>query len=329
MRGILKECPDIGEQMEKYVQERNIGADAWRRTGVLTFDGNTRVKAKVTYERLRQYLMSIYNRHFSYGSVVQLCVARNRRRRSAQRYIGVAKITSRRARKGFQLKFNPDSHWSATLYRGLNVLQYTDGRSIINVNRDDAAGFRLDTMATHRLNKTPMVQGSQTKTTHTDYVNRYKSVLQTTSYNFTKTDTTSELCAGVVKPTGVYPKNPMQHMCDLEMLEQKCELQLAWTWSHLDKGSIATLVTTRSSGSSFLNKVELQNGCLALAHPNLFIPSTLGGSCFSSATGKVDKEKYTKNMDLATDVYISRANHCPCGVSHHRNRKSVSICFST
>ena len=106
------------------------------------------------------------------------------------------------------------------------MLQYTDGRSIININRDDAAGFRLDTMATHR---TPMVQGSQTTTTYTDYVNRYKSILQTTSYNFTKTDTTAELCAGVVKPTGVYPKNPMQHMCDLEMLEQKCELQSAFT----------------------------------------------------------------------------------------------------
>ena len=346
VRGILKECPDIGEQMEKYVQERNIGADAWRRTRVLTFDGNTRVKTKVTYERLRQHLMSIYNRHFSYGSVVQLCIARNCRRRSAQRYKGVAKITSQRARKGFQLKFNPDSHWSSALYRNLNVLEYTDGRSIININRDDAAGFRLDTMATHRLNKTPMVQGSQTTTTYTDYVNRYKSILQTTSYNFTKTETTSELCAGVVKPTGVYPKNPMQHMCDLEMLEQKSELQSAftnpltgerkaiecirvdgagdegplhdevqfiWTSRHLDKGSIATLVTTRSSGSSFLNKVELQNGCLALAHSNFFIPSTLGGSCFSSATGKVDKEKYTKNMDLATDVYISRTNHCPCG----------------
>ena len=116
--------------MEKYVQERNIGADAWRRTGVLTFDGNTRVKTKVTYERLRQHLMSIYKRHFSYGSVVQLCIARNCRRRSAQRYKGVAKITSRRARKGFQLKFNPDSHWSAALYRILNVLEYTDGRSI-------------------------------------------------------------------------------------------------------------------------------------------------------------------------------------------------------
>ena len=85
------------------------------------------------------------------------------------------------------------------------------------------------------------------------------------------------------------------------------------TARHLEKDSIATLVTTRSSGSSYLNWVELQNGCLSLAHSNIFIPSTLGGSCFSADTGKVDKEKYNRNMDLATDVYISRANHCPCG----------------
>ncbi len=91
------------------------------------------------------------------------------------------------------------------------------------------------------------------------------------------------------------------------------EVQFLWTARHLAKGSIATLVTTRSSGSSYINRVQLQNGCLSLALSNLFIPATLGGSCFSSDTGKVDKAKYTRNMDLATDVYISRANHCPCG----------------
>ena len=350
VKGISKDHPDIGEVMEKFVEERNIGADAWRRTGVLTFDGNTSVKEKVTYNRLRQHLMSVYNRHFSYGTIVQLCVARNKRRKSAQRYKGVAKITSRRARKGFQIKFNPDSHWSGALYRTLNVLQYTDGRSIININRDDASGFRLDTMTTHRLNRTAMVQGSDATTTYTDYVNRYKAVLQTTSYNFTKTETTAEICAGIVKATGVYPKNPTQHVCDLEMLETTPEIQPAfvnsltgerkliecirvdgagdegplheevqflWTSRHLDKGYIATLVTTRSSGSSYLNRVELQNGCLSQAHSNLFIPSTLGGLCFSTVTGKVDKEKYSRNMDLATDVYISRTNHCPCGETVH------------
>jgi len=47
--------------------------------------------------------------------------------RSSQRYKGVAKVVSRRARKGFTLKYNPDAHWSSALYRGLNLIQYTDG----------------------------------------------------------------------------------------------------------------------------------------------------------------------------------------------------------
>ena len=41
VRGILKDHPDIGEVMEKFVNERKIGANAWRRTGVLAFDANT------------------------------------------------------------------------------------------------------------------------------------------------------------------------------------------------------------------------------------------------------------------------------------------------
>ena len=83
------------------------------------------------------------------------------------------------------------------------------------MNRDDAAGFRLDTMATHRLHRTLMAQGSEATTTYTDYVNKYKAVLQTTSYKFSSTETTAEVCAGVVKPSGVFPKNPMQHSVDL------------------------------------------------------------------------------------------------------------------
>ena len=330
------------------MQERNIGADAWRRTGVLTFDGNTNVKAKVTYERICQHLIKTYGRHFSYGTVVQLCVARNRRRRSSLRYKGVAKVTSRRARKGFVMKYNPDAHWNASFYRGLNEIQYKDGQNIVNINRDDMSGFRLDTVATHRLQRTPMVQGSQAITTCTDYVGKYTAVLQTTSYNFTQSLTTGEICAGIVKATGLYPKNPIQHSCDLEMLEQftefqpaffhpetgerkqiECvrvdgasdegpiheEVQFVWTMRHLKYATLGTLVTTRNSGSSYLNRVELQNGCQALAHANIFIPSTLGDSCMDTKSGKVDKTKYALNMKLATEVYINRVNQCPCGDS--------------
>lgn len=121
---ILSECPDIGDVIEEYVKDNSVGADCWRRTGVLTFDGNTKLKSKVTYESIRQHLQQVYKRHFSYGSVVHLCVARNRRHRSATRYRVVAKVTTRIARKGFNLKYNPDSHWSSALYRGLNQIQY-------------------------------------------------------------------------------------------------------------------------------------------------------------------------------------------------------------
>ena len=42
-RGILK-FPNIGKAIEDFVSECSVGADFWRRTGVLTFDRNRKVK---------------------------------------------------------------------------------------------------------------------------------------------------------------------------------------------------------------------------------------------------------------------------------------------
>ena len=50
----------------------------------------------------------------------------------------------------------------------------------------------------------------------------------------------------------------------------------------------------------------------ALAHSNLFIQSTLNGSCLDSQSGKVDESKLKQNLSDAIDVYISRVNKCPC-----------------
>lgn len=86
----------------------------------------------------------------SYGTVVELCVARNKFRKSSQQYKGVAKVTPRQARKGFTLRYNPDTHWSAALYRGLNALQFSDGKDVVNIDHNDASGFRLDMLFTHK-----------------------------------------------------------------------------------------------------------------------------------------------------------------------------------
>ena len=338
---ILLDCPNIGQTIESFVQDHQVGADAWRRTGVLTFDGNTKIKNKVTYQKIQDHLQVVYNKKISFGSVVELCVARNKRRCSSKRYRGLAQVTSRRARKGFTLKYNPDTHWSASLHKGLNELQYKDGRNILVINRDDAAGFRLDTLTTCNQYKNPAVIGKSPLTTRTDYVNKYTSTLQTTSYNFTATATTPEFCVGIVKAIPIHKKSPMQHFRDLMMLSVKQELQPVfkncdtglekgidcirvdgasnegpshesvqfwWTVWHYKKAKVATMVTTRCSGSSYLNRVELQNGCLSLGHSNTFISSTLGGSCLNQETGEIDDTKLKKNLQLAITAYINRVD---------------------
>ena len=70
-------------------------------------------------------------------------------------------------------------------------------------------------------------------------------------------------------------------------------------------------MTARSSGSSYLNRVELQNGCLTRGHSNVFIPSTMSGSCMEG--GKINQDALRRNLDMAIDVYIERVNNCPYG----------------
>ena len=196
---ICRTFPDIGKEIEAFVKSCGVGAEAWHRTGVLTFDGNKRVNKKCTFLRIKQHLEKTYGRKFAYGTVVQMCVARNRHRRPAQNYTTVAQVTTRRARKGFELRYNPDSHWSAALYRGLDVIQYTDGSDKLVLNRDDLSVFCLDSMVTHNKAGTQQIKGSPTLTMKTDYQANYPNKLQITSYNFTGTDNTGELCGGVVK----------------------------------------------------------------------------------------------------------------------------------
>ena len=75
------------------MKNAGVGADTWRRTGILTFDGNRTVEQKATFSRIKEHLEQVYQRKFGYGAVVQLCVARNKRRLSANQYKGLAKVT--------------------------------------------------------------------------------------------------------------------------------------------------------------------------------------------------------------------------------------------
>lgn len=337
---ILTKYPDIGEKMEAFVRKHRVGADQWRRTGVFTFTSNKTTKGpKVTYKRLQEHLQKEYNTTISYGTVVQLCAVRNKRRISAQRYKGVAAITCRRARKGFDVKFNPDSHWSYSFYKGLDILQFKDGTDKLILNRDDQAGFRLDSTYTHKNHKSVCIEGDPEITTHCDYVSKHGGQIQTSSYLFMKTDNTGQVSVGLVKAPGIlHDKTPTQHLSDLYSLKEKpemdscfqgkridcirvdgggdegpghVEVQFRWTEWHLKEQKELTLVTTRSSGSSCHNLVELQNGVVGRAHANLFIPSTLCGQAETEAG--VSQEKLQENMEAALQVYLDRVNNIPFG----------------
>ena len=90
---IIRDCPNIhvGEMIETFVKEHSVGTDAWQRTGVLTFDGNANLKDKVTYTKIQKHLEEVYQRKFAFGTVVQLCVVRNKCHHSCKRYKGLAK----------------------------------------------------------------------------------------------------------------------------------------------------------------------------------------------------------------------------------------------
>lgn len=217
-------------------------------------------------------------------------------------------------------------------------MQLKNGTDKVLLNRDDAAGFRLDTTFTHKQKTVLAEKGNPELTTRTDYLNKYSSVLQTSSYMFLETHNTLIGCFGVVKPHDIFKKNPSQHAADLEKLEHNpesqiylsgrnidcirvdggvdegpshVEVQFLWTERHFLKDKICTIVTSRFSGGSYLNKVELQNGCLSVGHSHLFIPSTIHGSNMNEM-GQINKEQQKKNLEAATDVYISAVDGTPC-----------------
>lgn len=92
-------------------------------------------------------------------------------------------------------------------------------------------------------------------------------------------------------------------------------VQYWWTEQHVAHDKIASLVTSRSNGSSYLNRVELQNGCLSLGHSNTFIPCTLGGSCVDPDVGHVDEGNLKYHLDLDISAHISRTDGCSFGTT--------------
>ena len=78
--------------MEEYAESCDVGADRWRRTGVMTFGGDQIKEKRLTYKRLQQHLIKHYKEHISLGTVVELCAVKHKRRNASKRYKGIANL---------------------------------------------------------------------------------------------------------------------------------------------------------------------------------------------------------------------------------------------
>ena len=137
-------------------------------------------------------------------------------------------------------------------------MQYADGRNILNLNRDDASGFRLDTLTSNKQYASPVVANKEILTTQTDYVNKHPSTIQTTSYNFSETKTTMEMCIGVVKAPELHQKNPSQHAADLNMLCIIPELQSVFINTETNKLKEVDCIRVDGAGDEGPSHVEVQ-----------------------------------------------------------------------
>jgi hypothetical protein len=87
----------------------------------------------MTFKRIQERLQEHYGEKLSYGTIVELCVPRNKRHTASKRYKGVANVRYQQARKGFSLKYNPDAKWSRSFYKCLDQVQ-KDGTHILLLN---------------------------------------------------------------------------------------------------------------------------------------------------------------------------------------------------
>ena len=133
------------------------------------------------------------------------------------------------------MKFNPDTHYSCSLYKvlGKNSALKIQANKIV-LNRDDQAGFRLDTTYTHSKHR--MLSVDQEVTTRTDFVNKYSSVLQSSTYLFMARDKPDERAAELSKIMLRKKKNASQHAADFKFLKTTEEFKHLFLGKSVDEG---------------------------------------------------------------------------------------------
>ena len=219
LTAVLRKYPDIGDKIEAICTDLNVGADASRRDGAITFNvGEPRRKGC----GFRRILIELKQRHgiqVSEGALHELRVSRNRRLRMSTRQKGIVNIRLRRSVK----RITQDSlndHCQNAVYRTAHyVRDNCEFDSTLWLERDDHAKLRANAATSAA---TVTASGEGVSTHQHDFMDAAThSNFYATSYLFPKlVDGGSERFVATVKADRLAPSTPTQHAADFYMLQE-------------------------------------------------------------------------------------------------------------
>ena len=220
---MLRRYPDIGDTIEAICAGLGVGADAKRRDGTIRLnlaqskmDGSKHVG----FTRIKLELEQQFGYVVSYGAVIELGMARNRRHKSAARYKEEVALKMRRNVKRVSEE-HLDTRSQRAAFRTVHfVRDRTSQDEVCHFERDDHSAIRMNSSSTTNQHATATVGEGAGAVQH-DYMDpEVASSLYATVYRAARLADGVEVNIAVCKLAKVSPSSPSQHMADFYKLQQ-------------------------------------------------------------------------------------------------------------
>ena len=189
----------------------------------MTIDKARKLKKGSGFRRIQLELSSRFGIDISYGAVVELGIAKSRRKRSAARYKNAVALACRRNVKRVSEE-NIDKHKSAAHYQIAHYLR--DRVSQVEwlwFERDDHSKVRMNSSSTTNQHAVPTVCEGMGAVQHDYNDPSVCSSLYVTSIRAAPLADGREINVAVVKVDGLHPSSPSQHFADLYMLQENTD----------------------------------------------------------------------------------------------------------
>ena len=241
--------PDLGDKMERIIEQMDIGADAHRRDAAFTLTSATKRTKGNGYVRIANELKTQFGIEVSPQGVQRMGIARNKRSRVAQRYRALVQMKYRRSVKRVA-EVKLDTRASRAYYRTYHsgIRDKCSQTDVASFERDDHAKIRMNSSSTTNQHATITNDEGAGAVQHDYNDPKLCSSLYITSIRGAPLADGVEINIALVKVDKLQPSTATQHYCDLYMLQA------------LNDPRTATLFRTPDGGYKQVVQAEVDGG---------------------------------------------------------------------